>query len=262
MATAVFFHAHPDDESIATGGTMARMAEEGHRVVLVLATKGEAGEHPDGFLAEGETLGERRVAETTASAGALGAAAVEFLGYLDSGMMGEPTNDAAGSFWSCDVDEAAARLAELLRRERADVLTIYDDHGNYGHPDHIKVHEVGRRAADIAGTPRVYEATMNRDHVERGMRLLAESEGMTGVDLPEIEAGMGVPEAMITTAVDVRPWLDRKRASMRAHASQIGEQSWWLQMPDDLFAEALGTEWYVRHGNDEAPTQPWETGLL
>src|SRR5688572_30772921 len=134
MATLVCFHAHPDDESIATGGTMAAAAAAGHRVVLVLATKGEVGEVEEGFLDDGETLAERREKETYASAEILGVAAVHFLGYLDSGMMGTPENDAPGSFWSADVEEAAARLAEILRREQADVLTVYDEHGNYGHP--------------------------------------------------------------------------------------------------------------------------------
>jgi LmbE family N-acetylglucosaminyl deacetylase len=147
MATLVAFHAHPDDECIATGGVMAKAAEEGHRVVLVVATRGEHGEVADGFLADGETLAERRVQETHASAAALGVHRVEFLGYVDSGMMGTPENDLPGSFWTADVDEAAERLAAILREEGADVLTCYDEIGGYGHPDHIQVHRVGLRAA-------------------------------------------------------------------------------------------------------------------
>ena len=114
--TLVTFHAHPDDEAIATGGIMARAAAEGHRVVLVVATRGELGEVDDGFLDPGETLAERRVVETGRAAEALGVARVEFLGYTDSGMDGEPTNDAQGSFWSADLDEAAGRLAAILDR--------------------------------------------------------------------------------------------------------------------------------------------------
>ena len=143
MGTLVVFHAHPDDEAITTGGSMARAHAEGHRVVLVVATNGEHGEVPDD-LAEGETLADRRRAETDRSAAALGVHRVLWLGYADSGMTGweaEPQPDE--SFWKADVDEAAARLATILRDERADVLTIYDWHGNYGHPDHIKVHQVG-----------------------------------------------------------------------------------------------------------------------
>src|SRR3954451_17999697 len=175
MATLVCFHAHPDDECIATAGVMAKAAKDGHRVVLVVATKGENGEVPDGYLDQGEELWERRVKETHASAEILGVARVEFLGYTDSGMIGTPENDLPGSFWTADVEEAAARLARILRDERADVLTIYDDHGNYGHPDHIQVHRVGVRAAELAGVPEVYEATMNRDEIKRLMEMARES---------------------------------------------------------------------------------------
>src|SRR6478609_5148600 len=110
MSTLVCFHAHPDDESIATGGTMAKAAADGARVVLVIATRGEVGEVADDFLDPGEALADRRVVETQASADVLGVARVEFLGYVDSGMMGEPTNDVAECFWQADVDEAAERL--------------------------------------------------------------------------------------------------------------------------------------------------------
>src|SRR3954449_4182714 len=109
MSTLVFFHAHPDDECIATGGTMAKAAADGHRVVLVVATKGEHGEVDDGVLGEGEALWQRRVQETEEAARILGVARVEFLGYVDSGMMGTDTNDLPGSFWGADVDEAAER---------------------------------------------------------------------------------------------------------------------------------------------------------
>src|SRR5262245_58329780 len=145
--TIVFFHAHPDDEAIATGGSMARAKRDGHRVVLVSATRGELGEFAPDSLAPGEQLVDRRVAELHASAAVLGVDRVEFLGYRDSGMMGEPTNDDPDAFWSADIEQAAGRLARLLEAEHADVLTIYDDHGNYGHPDHIQVHRVGVRAA-------------------------------------------------------------------------------------------------------------------
>src|SRR5918997_5598527 len=126
MATLVTFHAHPDDESIATGGVMAKAADEGHRVVLVVATRGEHGEVAEGFLDPGEELWQRRVQETLACAEILGVARVEFLGYVDSGMIGTPENDAPDCFWQADVDEAAHRLAAILTEEQADVLTAYD----------------------------------------------------------------------------------------------------------------------------------------
>jgi LmbE family N-acetylglucosaminyl deacetylase len=261
MGTLVCFHAHPDDESIATGGTMAAAVDAGHRVVLVLATKGEHGEVEDGFLEPGETLAERRVKETYASAEILGVDVVEFLGYHDSGMMGTPENDLADSFWSADVEHAASQLAEILRREAADVLTVYDDNGNYGHPDHIQVHRVGVRAAELAGTARVYEATVNRDAMIRDFSELA-AAGMLPGDAPDFdEFELGVGEDRLTTAIDVTPFLETKKASMRAHASQIAEHSFFLTMPDEAFRRTWGTEWYIRRGVP-TPVEEFEGSLF
>jgi LmbE family N-acetylglucosaminyl deacetylase len=247
--TLVAFHAHPDDEAIATGGTMARAKAEGHRVVLVVATRGELGEVADGVLAPGETLAERRVIETMDAAEILGVDRVEFLGYLDSGMAGEPTNDAAGCFAIASVEEAADRLARILVEERADVLTVYDENGAYGHPDHIQVHRVGIRAAELAGTPTVLESTLNREHF---MRLMAANpDAMDDVPEEERPTGveeLGVPESEITTFVDVREYVEKKRAAMAAHASQIGPESFFLMMPFEFFRESFGYEWYIRRG--------------
>ncbi|MBV8160662.1 MAG: PIG-L family deacetylase [Acidimicrobiia bacterium] len=260
MATLVSFHAHPDDEAIPTGGTLAKAASEGHRVVLVFGTRGEHGEVEDGFLDAGETLAERRVQETLRSAQILGAARVEFLGYVDSGMMGTPQNEEPASFWQADLEEAAARLASILAQEEADVLTVYDDHGVYGHPDHIQVHRVGVRAAELAGTRRVYESTGNRDAILAGM---LEARAM-GVELPgdldpNAFADFGVTDAEITTVVDVTDYLDVKRASMRAHASQIADTSFFLAIPEEFFARAFGQEWYIRR--DRQPERR-ETSLF
>ena len=255
--TLVFFHAHPDDEAIATGGTMARAKSEGHRVVLVSATKGELGEHAPDALAPGEQLVDRRVAELHAAAAVLGVDRVEFLDYLDSGMAGEPTNDAPGSFASADVNEAAARLARILTEEHADVLTVYDENGNYGHPDHIQVHRVGIRAGELAGTRRVYEATANRDHLLRLMKQMPQDPDSP--DSPADIETLGVTEDRITTTVDVRDFVDQKRAAMVAHASQIPPESFFLQLPPDAFREAFGWEWFIRR--DGPPTQR-ETSLV
>jgi LmbE family N-acetylglucosaminyl deacetylase len=188
---------------------------------------------------------------------------VAFLGYQDSGMMGTPENDDPASFWQAPVDEAAERLADLLREESADLLTIYDSDGVYGHPDHIQVHRVGVRAAALAGTPRVAEATFNRDHIRRMREAAAEAGLQVGegdvVDVTE-EAGFGRPDAAITTCVDVSAFVDAKRASMAAHASQIAEGSFFLSMPDEAFLAAFGQEWYVRH--DREPGPPWDDDLL
>jgi LmbE family N-acetylglucosaminyl deacetylase len=261
MATMVSFHAHPDDECIACGGVIRKASEEGHRVVLVVATRGERGEVPDGFLADGEELWQRRVAETHASAEILGARRVEFLGYTDSGMMGTAANSAPGSFWSAPVDEAAKKLAAILEEERADVLTCYDDIGGYGHPDHIQVHRVGMRAAALAGTPRVYQNTMNRDHMERGRAAFAEQAAAAGIEVDGLDDSedWGKPESVITAAVDVTPYLEYKRRAMRAHASQISEASFFLALPEEAFRYGFGTEWFIRDGQGPGIT---ETDLL
>ncbi|MEL7208836.1 MAG: PIG-L family deacetylase [Actinomycetota bacterium] len=258
MATLVCFHAHPDDEAIATAGTMAAAAAAGHRVVLVCATRGEHGEVVDGVLDDGEQLGIRRTSETHEAAAHLGADRVDFLGYLDSGMMGEPENDHPGSFWQADVEEAAHRLAAILRHEEADVLTAYDDHGGYGHPDHIQVHRVGVRAAELAGTPRVFEATMNRTRIIEGITAqieagLIDPDEWDGPDPTDPErSDFGSPEEIITHGIDVTGHLDAKRAAMAAHASQIGDDHFFLAMDDETFATAMGTEWFIEHGVERA----------
>jgi LmbE family N-acetylglucosaminyl deacetylase len=260
MATLVTFHAHPDDESIATGGVMAKAAEEGHRVVLVVATRGEHGEVAEGFLPPGEALWQRRVKETESCAEILGVSRVEFLGYVDSGMIGTPENELPESFWQADVEEAAARLAGILAEEKADVLTIYDENGVYGHPDHIQVYRVGMRAAELAGTPRIYMSTINRDHFERSLKAAAEAGLEVPEELDEEEfQNLGVSEDRITTTVDVRPWLPRKRAAMAAHASQISEASFFLTMAPEMFEGGFGQEFFIRC---DAPPGLVETDLF
>lgn len=267
---AVFFHAHPDDEAIATGGTMARAHAEGHRVVLVVATDGAHGEVPDD-LADGETLADRRRTETAGSAAALGIDRVEFLGYRDSGMTGWEGNGDPDSFWRADLDLAAGRLADILRDEGADVVTIYDWHGGYGHPDHIQVHRVGKRAAELVADElpdlRVFESTMNRDEMRRGLEM---AEAM-GADFgPEGDDGdtfdpdgpmddgnpMGTPEAEITLCVDVTGFVEHKRAALTAHRSQVSDQSFFLRMPTDMFAQAFGREWFIEHDRTPEPAGP------
>ncbi len=253
MATVVFLHAHPDDECLITGGTMARLAAEGHRVVLVTATDGALGECPDGLLAEGETLADRRAAEVRASAAALGIAAHHFLGYRDSGMAGTEGNAAPDAFCNADIGEAAARLAHRLGEEAADVLVAYDDHGSYGHPDHIQVHHVGVRAADLAGTPGLYQATFSRDLIARLVARAPEEFGSDGEPpSEEMMATFGLPESEIDTVVDVSAHIPAKLASMRCHQTQIGDMRVFLEMPVEAFTQAFGREWFVRMRAPEA----------
>jgi LmbE family N-acetylglucosaminyl deacetylase len=255
--TLVSFHAHPDDEAILVGGTLALAAEAGHRVVLVFATRGDLGEVADGVLAPDEQLGDRRAAEARAAAAILGVARVEFLPYGDSGMAGEPTNDRPGAFATADLEEAATRLAAVLHEEQAELLTIYDEHGGYGHPDHVQVHHVGRRAAALAGTPRVYAGTVSREHFLALQDRMQDAvpEGVATPDPEELD--LGVPDAIITTRVDVTDVLDRKRAAMAAHTSQIPGESFFLALPPDAFALAFGLEWFIRLDVEPATPETW-----
>ncbi|WP_238009157.1 PIG-L family deacetylase [Dactylosporangium sp. AC04546] len=244
--TIVAFHAHPDDETLLTGGTLARAAAEGHRVVLVTATLGGAG------LAAGGQLAERRHHELLAAAAALGCSRVESLGYRDSGLHG----DAPGSsrFADAPVDEAAALLAAILREEHADVLTSYDARGGYGHPDHVQVHRVAARAARLARTPVVLEATVDRG----ALRPLLALSRLAGRLLPALPLGPAATaftgRAELTHAVDVRRYLGQKRAALRAHASQTeggrGPRTIAVlsRLPGPLFAAVAGREWFVEAG--------------
>ena len=159
VSTIVYLHAHPDDEASQTSGSMARAASEGHRVVVVYATNGDHGQVP-ADLAPGETVVARRRAEAEASSRVIGTARVAWLGYADSGMTGWEQNGHGEALHGADLDEAAGRLAAILDEEDADVLIGYDWHGGYGHPDHVKVHHIAHRAADLAARrPRLLEST-------------------------------------------------------------------------------------------------------
>jgi LmbE family N-acetylglucosaminyl deacetylase len=254
--TLVSFHAHPDDEVLFTGGTLARAAAEGHRVVLAVATNGAAG--LAAHLHHDEPLSRRRMIELEASAAALGCAAVAHFGYVDSGWRRDAPADA---FSRLQASEAAAPLIQLLRREGADALTTYDAAGGYGHPDHRQVHAVGAYAASIAGTPVVLEATIERETIRPLIRLVAATPGL----LPEVRladyATAYTARRDITHRVDVRTFADVKRRAMHAHLSQTTSPeggartlALLLKLPRWLFARALGTEWFVERGR--LPGQP------
>lgn len=247
--TLVCFHAHPDDEALLTAGTMARAAAEGHRVVLVVATAGEAG------LTSGRTdrvaLARRRTDELQQAAQALGCARVVVWDHADSGSDGTLR---PGTFAAGDPLELAAPLAELLRDEQADVLTTYDPTGGYGHPDHVQVHRVGREAARLAGTPVVLQATVDRDALQRVLRVLRFVPGLPADFTAARFDQAYVPRTALTHRVDVRPFAAQKRRALAAHASQAQADtgtrtlSVLLRLPRPLFRAALGREWFVEQG--------------
>lgn len=261
--TLVAFHAHPDDEALLTAGTMARAAAEGHRVVLVLATDGGLGLASATFGAEGG-LGSERLAEAQRSAEALGVARVEWLGYADSGSGPELLDNPPGQVRFCraPLEEAAERLAAVLKTERADVLLSYDRNGGYGHRDHVRVHGVATRAAEIAGTPRVLEATVPRDLLVRAIRLVGRFYRFPAEFDPTSFERAYCARSEITHRIDVRRYAGPKRAAMRAHASQAtgggaaepggesglqtGERTLqaFLRIPRPLFSLVFGREWF------------------
>jgi LmbE family N-acetylglucosaminyl deacetylase len=249
--TVVSFHAHPDDEALLTGGTLAKAAAQGHRVVIVTATDGAAGLTSSEVHARG-ALGATRLRELEAAAAALGAHRVVALGYAD------------GAFAQVPLAEAAARLADLLREEGADVLTSYDRAGGYGHPDHVQVHHVAREAARLAGTPLLMEATVDRSRLVPVIRLLRLLPGSLHVDPSAFAAAYSAPSE-ITHCVDVRDHLGAKTAALAAHASQTVGSSQrtvrlLLRLPRWLVRPVLGREWFIEVGR--APGGPMSDDLL
>jgi LmbE family N-acetylglucosaminyl deacetylase len=262
MATIVYFHAHPDDECILTGGSIARASDEGHRVVLVTATNGDHGEVPDDLRA-GETLVDRRRSETEHSAAILGISRIVWLGYEDSGMTGWEQNQRVGAFCNASLDEAAHKLAAVLDEEHADFLVTYDWHGGYGHPDHIMVHKVGHRAHELRPNVKLFEATMNRDRMRR-LADAARSAGISDEDMsfdPDAPADDGNPmgslESEINISVDVTPWTARKRQAVACHASQVSTSGFFLSMDEEMFALAFGNECYISPGDTSPMYDGW-----
>lgn len=226
--------------------------------MLVVATAGEAGLVSD-RLPGGGALGERRLAELGESAQAIGCARVVLLGYADSGSTGE-VDRTGESFATADLEAAAARLAAVLKEERADVLTSYDPAGGYGHPDHVQVHEVGVRAAELAATPLILEATIDRSLLLRAVAVLRRIRWLVpGLDLPDFRAAY-TDRRHLTHRIDVRGQLAIKRAALAAHVSQSTSESglrtvaFFLRLPGPLFRLALGHEWFVERGR--RPTHP------
>jgi len=281
----LFVHAHPDDESIATGGTIARLVAEGVRVDLVTCTDGAEGEIHDSTLDPDEArprLAEIRRAELACSLEALGDGAIHhhLLGYRDSGMMGTEANDHPESFWKADLDAATGRLVEIVREARPAVIVSYDENGNYGHPDHINAARIARDAYQASrGEPwavsRFHEIAFHReswfelmrDMRARGIALPWDFDRVVDPPPPDelnptnaaalgqvaegLETGeawemdFGRPDAEVTTRVDVAACVDAKRRSMDCHRTQRQDMGWLLDLPTDLADRALRTEHFV-----------------
>ena len=248
MGTLLLVHAHPDDEAISTGGAMMKARADGHRVVLVTATRGEVGEiYNMDEEATRPHLGDVRSKELEAAARLLGVNRAEFLGYRDSGMVGTADNEDPRSFHQAPLDEAAAKLAAILREERPNVVVTYDADGTYGHPDHIKAHHVTNAALDLIEKEgwrpsKLYYTAIPRSLMQTFMEQLPEEarrqEQNTGMTIP------GTPDELVTTRIDVDDYVDRKRQAFAAHVTQNDPNSWFTTMADQIYRLAFGTEYY------------------
>jgi LmbE family N-acetylglucosaminyl deacetylase len=271
--TLMAVHAHPDDEATGTGGVLARYAAEGIQTVLVTCTDGGCGDGPDG-VKPGEpghdpaAVVEMRRAELQASCDVLNVSHLELLGYADSGMMGWSTNQAPHAFWNTDVDEAAARLAELIEHYQPDVVVTYDEYGFYGHPDHIQAHRITMAAVARSGVPaKVYWTTVARSSIAEFGRVMRElgadwdepgSDSTSGSGEPEPE--IGLPDEEITTLVDTKEYGPQKFKALAAHASQ-SENIFFLRMGVEMFTDLMGIEAFVRVHDTTGAAVP-ETDLF
>ncbi|HEY3980247.1 MAG TPA: N-acetyl-1-D-myo-inositol-2-amino-2-deoxy-alpha-D-glucopyranoside deacetylase [Streptosporangiaceae bacterium] len=263
-------HAHPDDESIETGATMARYAAQGVQVTLVTCTLGELGEIIPPGLAHlsaeaGGGLGGYRIGELDAACAALGVTDHRFLGgagrFRDSGMMGLPSNDEPGSFWQADPDAAAALLVRIIEEVQPQVMVTYDQHGFYGHPDHIQAHRVAWRAFSQA------RAVVSKFYATAlPLSALAEAITVEGTSFTKVESAatlpFGIPDDEVTTAIDGRGYLDAKLAAMREHGTQISVDGQFYALSDGIGLRALGTEYYTLVSPEPPPGAPPEDDLF
>ncbi|MFD7030877.1 N-acetyl-1-D-myo-inositol-2-amino-2-deoxy-alpha-D-glucopyranoside deacetylase [Streptomyces sp. NPDC059917] len=282
-------HAHPDDESINNGVTMAKYAAEGAHVALVTCTLGEEGEVIPPGLAHlaadrEDVLGAHRIDELAAAMRELGVTDHGFLGgpgrFRDSGMMGAEQNERPGAFWSADVDEAAGYLVEVIRRVRPQVLVTYDPDGGYGHPDHIQAHRVATRAVELAADPaygdhlgaphaiaKVYWNRVPRSVVEEGFARLraADRAPFPGIAVPDDVPGVVADERVTAEigAADGEPYAAAKAAAMRAHATQVAVDGGVFALSNDLAQPLFVREYYeLVAGRSGAPAGERESDLF
>jgi N-acetyl-1-D-myo-inositol-2-amino-2-deoxy-alpha-D-glucopyranoside deacetylase len=286
----LFVHAHPDDETINNGATMARYAAEGAQVTLLTCTLGEEGEILVPELAQlaagqADQLGGYRISELAQAMAALGVTDTRWLGgagrYRDSGMMGTPANEHPRAFWNADPDEAVGHAVAVVREVRPQVVVTYDENGGYGHPDHIQAHRVAMAAVAAAADPgyrpelgeawavrKVYWSAMPRSVVQQGIdALAARGEQSPFEDLGDIEnVPFVVADEVITAAVDGRAYAGHKDAAMRAYPTQIMVDGPFFALSNNLGLEVLGVEHYrlVRGERGPAGDVPhgWEDDLF
>jgi N-acetyl-1-D-myo-inositol-2-amino-2-deoxy-alpha-D-glucopyranoside deacetylase len=261
--TILIVHAHPDDEAISTGGTLARYSAEGIRTVLVTATLGEEGEIVDPELNTPEVkarLSEVRLGELHKAVAILNVGTLEILGYRDSGMVGTESNSHPDCFNMADMDEATGRLVRLVRAYRPQVLVSYNEFGGYGHPDHIACHKVTVAAFDAAGDParypqagapwapqKLYYANSPRRLFQRAWDQMKERGMPTPLDDPNFDiARFTVPDDQITTAIDVGDYLVRKLDALLVHRTQIEPGGRFMTIPEDIRREIFSHEYFTR----------------
>ncbi|MGA0866883.1 MAG: N-acetyl-1-D-myo-inositol-2-amino-2-deoxy-alpha-D-glucopyranoside deacetylase [Candidatus Nanopelagicaceae bacterium] len=261
-------HAHPDDEVINNGITMAHYASLGHQVTLVTCTRGEEGEVLVSDLAHlasdrEDRLGEHREVELADAMSILGIEDFRFLGspirrYRDSGMMGTPPNERADSFWQSDLESAAKDLADVMLEVRPHVLITYDEFGGYGHPDHIKANQIAMRAAESIRSSwsiqKIYWNTIPISIIEEGVAAMKDSETQFfGVDKAE-DFPFAKPDDMVTSVISNESMLERKMAAMRAHATQITVDGPFFALSNNLGVKVWGREFYTLvHGEKSGP---------
>ncbi len=261
--TLLAIYAHPDDEAFGTGGTLARMSAEGRRVVLVCATRGEAGEISRPELATRETLGKVRERELRDAAEALGIAEVIFLGYRDSGMAGTAENDDPRAFCQQRADVVVRQLVEIIRRERPGAIITFDPSGGYGHPDHVAIHHHATAAVSAAGavtyapdlgdpwrTPRTWWMVITRGAIREMREAMAEA-GMDTTWTDElIETRAGWPDDDVDLLVNVSEYGAHKWRAFECHATQFGEDNMFRRASDALQDLLLSREAFVLAGEE------------
>ncbi len=250
MGTLLLAFAHPDDEGMSAGAMMMSK-ERGHRVVLVSATRGEVGEIYNMDEASSRPrLGEIRTRELEEACRVIGVDRIEFLDYRDSGMVRTADTEDPRSFNKAPAAAAAAKLAALLEEERPEVVVTFGEDGMYGHPDHIKIHHVTNLALDgLRGwKPRkLYYTAIPRSLLQAFMS--QRPEDMRAQQNPDMQLE-GTPDELVTTRLDVTPYVARKREAFQAHVSQNDPDSWFSKIPDEMYEAVFGTEFYaIGRGN-------------